>query len=179
METKVLSLCLIILICAGAKTAIADVVVAFGYANVTADDIGSLTNDDPSVDSVQGVVGYQFMVTPEFTLTPELRYGVGLSEDTIEKDTAYETELEVNRYYGINLRGQFNIGNAYIYFAPSYISYKVEYKMIGMRSDNFEEEEFGGGVGFGYKFSEGKSVEVSYENFDDIEIFGMAFRFEL
>jgi hypothetical protein len=48
-----------------------------------------------------------------------------------------------------------------------------------MRSDNFEEEEFGGGAGFGYKFAEGKSVEISYENFDDIEIFGMAVRFEL
>ncbi|MDX1492390.1 MAG: hypothetical protein R3332_14005 [Pseudohongiellaceae bacterium] len=80
--------------------------------------------DDVDLDLgvVTATLGYKFSSeTSNFSLTPELRVGVGAGDDTFSGVT-----FEIDQTYGLNVRGQWDFSNnTYFFVAPSYMNLEL------------------------------------------------------
>lgn len=141
-------------------------VVGVGAGRLEVDDAADL-----SFTVVQASVGYRFDFGQTFTLTPEIRAGVGADDDTL-----LGVDIEVDSFYGVALRGELAAGNAYIYAYPTYINYKLKASAGGV-SASADDWDSGIGVGAGYKLTAGTSIEISYETIEDADIFALGLRF--
>lgn len=157
------------------NTAFADWVGGIGYYQLNFEE------EDISVGGAGFTIGYQFdSSTSIFSLTPEIRVGIGIGDDTVDT-TLGVVDIEVDTYYGINIRGQWDFSNGtYLFVAPSYTNLEVEAPIrgsggLGISTDGWE---FGGGVGAGFSFTETISAELSYEKFDSLEAIGLGLRFK-
>jgi hypothetical protein len=149
-----------------ASGASAGFVLGAGYYDLSAEDI--------SLGVAGATIGYTFESAGSiFSLTPELRAGTGVKEDSF-----LGADVEISKFYGVNLRGQWKLGNsAYIFLAPSYTNTEVDISFAGF-SEVENSWEFGGGAGIGFMFNDSGSIELSYEEFDDVEVTGIALRFK-
>ncbi|MEO2266159.1 outer membrane beta-barrel protein [Pseudoalteromonas sp. YIC-656] len=148
-----------------------------GYVNLS----DSPSGYDISLDGVYGSLGYKFKSSDNFYWVPELRLGTGIGDDTIDNYLAgsvLNTKLEMERYIALSLRGQYELDNGvYLYAAPSYAN--VEIKASGFGASLSEDEwEFGLGGGIGYNFSNNMAAELSYEQFDGVDVVSLAVKFD-
>lgn len=141
-------------------------VVGVGAGRLDVDD-----GVDLSFTLVQASVGYQFDVGETFTLTPEIRAGVGADDDTL-----LGVDIEVDSFYGVGLRAGIAAGNAYVYAYPTYTNYKLKASAAGV-SASADDWDTGIGVGAGYNLTAGTSIEISYESIEDADIFALGLRF--
>ncbi|MFY8273291.1 outer membrane protein [Pseudoalteromonas sp. SSDWG2] len=141
-----------------------------GYVNLSDSEGG----DSISLNALVGSLGYKFKSSDSFYFMPELRLGTGLGDDDL-----YGIKVEVESFMALSLRGQYDFDNGmYLYGAPSYAN--VEVKASGYGASATEDEwEFGLGGGLGYNFSNGVAAELSYEQFDGVDVvsFGLKFDF--
>ncbi|MBD3648838.1 MAG: outer membrane beta-barrel protein [Pseudomonadales bacterium] len=138
---------------------------AVGYAN--------LSDDDVSLGAITGSLGYRFDTTYQgFSVTPEVRIGLGINDDTYAG-----VDVELDSLYGFNVRAEWDLGQTYIFVAPSYTNVEVEASFGGITVSD-DEWEFGGGLGFGYRLEQTIGLEVSYEVFDDVDVFSAGVRLD-
>ena len=93
-------------------SASANWVLGVGYSNLSdsEDDI------DISLGAIVASAGYKYAINEAFTLVPELRYGIGVSDDEV-----FGVDIELDSFYAFTLRGEFDVSeNVYAYVAPSY-----------------------------------------------------------
>ena len=141
----------------------------FGYSNV-ADNVGS---EDISVGFAYASIGYK-VTKPNnnFTLTPEIKYGTGVSNDKIGGVT-----VKVDNYYSFAVRGQYDYeNNMYVYVVPSYAKFDIEASFQSV-SSSASDSMFGYGAGVGYKFNDKASVETSYEYFKGTDVVSIGFKY--
>ncbi|MEX2130016.1 MAG: outer membrane beta-barrel protein [Pseudohongiellaceae bacterium] len=150
-------------------TAFAGVVAGVGYAQLDA--------DGPTLGVIVGSIGYQYEVgSSNFSLTPQLRVGFGMQDDSIT-ESGVRVKIDVDKAYGVDLRGQWDFDNTYFFVAPSYINYEIEGKAAGITVSE-DSWEFGAGIGAGLNLSDNASVELSYEHIDEADAFVIGFRYK-
>ena len=130
--------------------------------------------------------GYSFAINDKLTITPIARIGFGVKDDTLPitigssengQPLQYEisAEVEVDQYYGIQVRGEFALNErAYLFVAPSYSAIETEmtvkYRSIGLdfadSRENFDRNGFGIGAGAGFRANDLISAELIYEKTD-------------
>lgn len=151
--------------CMMSAQASAQWVAGGGYINLSEDDL------DVSVGGVFASLGYQIDAEGNFTFIPELRIGVGVSDDTVEGIT-----VELSTFFALSMRGQYEFDSGlYLYAAPSFAQAEFDFSgFLGSGSEDESEAGIGGGVG--YKFSETAWGELSYEAFDGIDALSIGFK---
>ncbi len=138
-----------------------------GYVNLSDED----DFFDVSLGGIYGSLGYLMAQDGGFSFMPELRVGVGISDDTISG-----FDIELDSFIALSVRGQYDIdSNFYVYAAPSYARVELTASAFGMSASE-DDWEFGVGGGFGYKFSEKGWLELSYETYDGTDAFSVGFR---
>jgi len=152
-----------------ATPASAELVGGIGYY------LANVQVNSPDLDYRLGLLGatlgYRYASSSLFSLTPEIRAGVG-----IEDDSDRGVKLEIERFYSANLRAQWNLaGNTWFYVAPSYMNIQAKARGFGV-SISDDDWEFGAGLGFGFGLSDNVGLEFSYEKFDELELLGFGLR---
>lgn len=157
---KVASVCLLTLMSSGV---FAETVAGVGFSR--------LSDDGISFGLVQGSVGYKFDINETFSLVPSLRAGFGIGDDDFGGAT-----VELDSFYGADVRGQFDFEKSYVWIAPSYSKVKLSASFGGFSAAN-SDWEFGGGIGYGYRIDDYISIEASYEGIGGASVFGVGARF--
>ncbi|GEA11955.1 outer membrane beta-barrel protein [Alteromonas sp. KUL49] len=140
---------------------------------------GNFSDSDDGVDlSLGGLMvsgGYQFDLTESVSLTPQLRYGIGLQDDEVSG-----IDVELDNFYALSVKAQTMLGEGvYAYLVPSYGKVELTGSAGGFSISADSDWEFGYGAGLGYMVSDTAWLEVSYESFDgtDLLSFGAKFTF--
>jgi len=139
----------------------------------------TLGQDDSSIDvSVGGIgasLGYQFQVNDSFYITPELRVGMGVSDDTA-RVFGTNVEVELDNYYGAGLRGEFYATESfYVVGSVSYIDAELSASAYGNRVSD-SDGEFGFGIGAGFIASDSASIEAGFEKYDEADMLRLGLR---
>lgn len=133
----------------------------------------NLSDNSLDFGALVGSVGYTFKTSENFSLVPELRYGIGISDDTY-----LGVDFELDRFLSLSVRGEFDFNNgAYAFIAPSYSNVKLEGSSGGF-SASADDSEFGIGAGVGYFFDNNIAIEASYENIDQVDVFSAGLKFK-
>lgn len=145
-----------------------------GYAKLSDD----LDGDDLSIGMLYGTVAYEFnKADSPYSIMPEISLGTGISDDKIGR-----VEIEVDRFFALSLRGQYNYDNgAYLFVQPSYANLKVTANFTSNFNNNKESDdnwEFGFGAGVGKKLTEKMSIEAAYSNYDDTDLISIGFKYD-
>lgn len=134
---------------------------------------------EAAVTAISGAVGMKFIPN----LAGEFRVGFGLEGDTLTYDDGFElvdVDLDLDEFYGVYLRPQFESENIQVYGLLGYINVGVTANAGGGDfSDNDSDVSFGGGVG--YVFNEAMSINLEYTAFgtDAYDLDGFGVRFEM
>lgn len=151
-------------------------VVGIGYTNLS-DEQDDL---DVSIDMVVGSLGYKIPAAGNFYFIPEVRFGVGVTDDTITV-IGVDVDVELDSFLAFSLRGQFDWDNGvYLFAAPAYanLEFTVSTAAGGVSASVTEDSwEFGFGGGIGYKFSHYFATEFSYEQFDGADMLSLGVKF--
>ncbi|MGL4939209.1 outer membrane protein [Shewanella sp.] len=151
-------------------------VAGVSYMNLSDESDGV----DISVGGVAGSLGYQFKSGENFYLVPEVRLGTGVGSDSFSL-SGIDVEVELDTFIALSLRGQFEFDNGvYLYAAPTYANaeFTAKASYFGQTASSTEDSwEFGVGGGVGYRFSQVTSAELSYEQFDGIDVFSVGLKF--
>jgi hypothetical protein len=93
------------------SVASADWTFSGGYANFSEDDSGL----DISLGALYASAGYHFE-SDEFVFMPELRLGVGISDDNV-----LGVNVEIDSFFAASIRGQYNVTESFgVFLQPSY-----------------------------------------------------------
>lgn len=147
-------------------------VAGVGYTNLSDDDEGI----DISVGAIVASLGYKIKSGDNFFITPELRLGTGISDDSIAIYGG-NLDIELERLVALTVRGEFEFNNGfYLYAAPTYANVRLKVSGFGpvVSEDSWE---FGVGGGLGYHFTEKTAAEVSYEQFDGADVLNFSIKF--
>ena len=168
-------------------------------SSVLADTVGSLSFVSFRGDSFQGVnvngialsAGYEFQLADNFSLTPEVHGGLGVSKDNVAltgtSGDAQSVEVKLDRYLAFSLRAQLDFSDdVYVFAAPTMTDARLSYSMPqGVTYDSPEDHgvyltddwDFGGAVGIGYVFEQDVSAfELKYETSNNMNMWGASFR---
>ncbi len=150
-----------------------------GYLNFSDEEDGT----ELSLAAMYGSIAYEFSIDDSpFSLVPEFRIGTGVSGDDVRINFGQlhgAINVEINSFYSFSVRAQYNYDNGvYLYAMPSYANVDLEFSAFG-ESANDDDDEFGFGGGFGKKINDKASVQLSYEIYDEIEVFtvGVNYKF--
>lgn len=134
---------------------------------------------DATVTAISGALGVEFIPN----LAGEFRVGFGLNGDTLIVDDGVElvdVDLDLDEFYGVYLRPQFESENIRLYGLLGYINVGVTANAGGGDfSDDDSDVSFGGGVG--YVFNEVMSINLEYTAFgtDVYDLNGFGVRLEM
>lgn len=138
-----------------------------GYINLSDDEDGV----DVSLGGIYGSIGYVIEGEGEFYFLPEVRLGLGISDDTV-----FGVDVELDSFLAFSVRGQYDFESGlYLYAAPSYARAEFTASAGGL-SVSDDDWEFGFGGGAGYKFSDTVWGEASYETFDGTDVFSLGIK---
>lgn len=147
----------------------AELVAGAGYANMSfGNGEGNL-----SVGALVANVGSKYPINENITLVPEVRLGFGITDDTV-----FGVDVELDTYYGVAVRGQYDTGTGfYVYAVPSFVNAKFSFASeFGSGSE--AGWELGLGVGAGYQITDLIAADVSYETVDETDILTFQARFQ-
>ena len=131
-------------------------------------DLSNLSQQDWDLRVASLSLGYEFNLAKNLSIMPLFRYGVGLNDD----NDAIGRNIEVEEYIETALRGNYYF-NEQIY-AYAQIGYNDITYDVGFESNHTETT---GGLGAGYRFDNGFSIEGGYQRFDDIDVLSVSTRF--
>ena len=160
-----------------ATTASAQWIGGIGYFDLTADVEGYETSPD-----LWGInIGYELdtpirdlIITPGFSL-----YG-GIDDDIVKVNSPTTSKVRVETQFGMGLNVRFQWegdDNIYFYVAPAYTRFDIEGREGDVRIED-DEWQAGIGAGIGYNVTSEVRVEVSFEEYGDSDILGLALRYK-
>ena len=139
-----------------------------GYLNLSDDDDGI----DVDVGGIYGSLGYLIEGEGNFSFLPEIRLGVGVSDDSV-----LGFDVELDSFFALSLRGQYDFESGlYLFAAPSYARAEFTVSSGGF-SDSDDDWEFGIGGGAGYRFQDNFWGEVGYETYDGTDALSFGFKY--
>jgi len=147
------------------------------YANLSDEEDGL----DISLGALVGSLGYKIDSGSGFHFIPEVRVGVGITDDTV---TAFgvNVDVELDSFLTLSVKGQYELENGiYLFAAPIYANaeFTASASQGGQSASATEDSwEFGLGVGAGYSFNSSTSLEASYEQFDGTDVLSIGLKFD-
>jgi hypothetical protein len=149
-----------------------------GYLNFSDEEDGT----ELSLAAMYGSIAYEFSLEDSsLSFVPELRIGMGVSDDDVQINFGQQhsaINVEMKSFYSFSVRAQYNYDNGvYLYVMPSYANVDLEFSAFG-ESASDDEDEVGFGGGFGKKINDKASVQLSYEIYDEIEVFTVGFNYK-
>lgn len=150
-----------------------------GYLNLS-DEVEE--GIDVSLGGITGSLGYKMESGENFYVVPEVRMGMGISDDSVSYLGA-NVDIELNRFVALSVRAQFELDSGvYFFAAPAYANAKLEALVqSGGQSASITEDswEFGLGVGLGYSFNNSTSIDFMYEQHDGTDAIGLGLKFDM
>lgn len=146
------------------------------YANLSDEEDGL----DISLGALVGSLGYKIESGSSFYFMPEVRVGVGITDDTVTV-FGVDVDVELDSFLALSVKGQFELENGvYLYAAPTYANaeFTASASQGGQSASATEDSwEFGLGLGAGYNFNPSTSLEASYEQFDGTDVLSVGLKF--
>lgn len=148
-------------------------------------DSGISNVSDISLGAIAIHAGYQFNINDAFSITPYIKYGVGISDDNTKFDsyyydvygnatyTTYNIKTELDRYFELGGKIQYQFSNG-IYLFGNVTSTNFELSLEGYSSD---DTQTGVGAGMGYQFKNNFALELGYLNYSDANVFAGGIRY--
>ncbi|WP_025819651.1 outer membrane protein [Shewanella marina] len=148
-------------------------------------DSGISNVSDISLGAIAIHAGYQFNINDAFSITPYIKYGVGISDDNTKLDsyyydvygnatyTTYNIKTELDRYFELGGKIQYQFSNG-IYLFGNVTSTNFELSLEGYSSD---DTQTGVGAGMGYQFKNNFALELGYLNYSDADVFAGGIRY--
>jgi hypothetical protein len=177
MLKKLLTACVLLSISA---TALGQVqgqwIGGVGYFDLTADIDGVEVSPD-----VYGLnLGYKFdLGLGDFSIMPSMSLYGDIDDDIVDVPGNPPTPVRVETSFGMgfNVRFQWDGDeNFYFYFGPSLTRFDIDGR-TGTVKVNDDEWEAGGGAGIGFQINDQFGVELSYDEFKDSDMLGLALRY--
>ncbi len=156
-----------------------------GYFDLTADIDGI----EVSPDIIGFSVGYEFETTlPDLTIIPGMSLYLDADDDIVDVTSPGPARVRVETDLGMGFHVRFQWqGDSGLYFflAPSFSRFDIDGRepvivdgeVIGRAIVNDDEWYAGGSLGIGYRATERISVEFSFDEYGDSDIFGFALRY--
>ncbi len=139
-----------------------------GYVNLSDDDDGI----DVDVGAIYGSLGYLIEGEGNFSFLPEIRLGIGISDDTV-----FGVDVELDSFFALSVRGQYDFDSGlYLFAAPSYARAEFTASSGGISASE-DDWEFGIGGGAGYRFQDNFWGEVGYETYDGTDALSIGFKY--
>lgn len=128
--------------------------------------------EELSIGVIGASVGYKMPTESAFSVTPQLRLGMGLSEDSYGG-----FDVEIDSFVALSAKGQYDFTPVfYGFIEPSYGQAKMSVSpSVGVEID--DDWEFGIGGGLGYTFTDFIAAEVQYETYDETDVLSLNLRF--
>ncbi|WP_395343020.1 hypothetical protein PN836_002420 [Ningiella sp. W23] len=133
---------------------------------------------DVNVSAISASLAYAFPIGDKLSIVPEIKYGLGVGDDS-SANGALNIDLEVNHLFGASIRAQYDVAET-VYMFASVSHLTVDSRLIFSSSSSSESDtsnDFGAGIGAGWLIFESTSIELSYERFDDTNVFSAGFRY--
>lgn len=167
-----------ILLVSGSTAMMAQSNLAFGvkggvnFSNLTGDNVGEFDEDSARTSFNLGAV-LEIPVTEKFAVQPEVFYS-GQGFDLVQRDNEQDTEFQLNYINVPVLAKLYLVQGLYLEAGPQ-LGFLVDSKIDGpngsidLNEDNFNDIDFAGAVGLGYKFNGGLFLNARYtQGFTDI-----------
>lgn len=123
-----------------------------------------------SLGVIGASIGYKMPTESAFSVTPQFRLGMGISDDSIGG-----VDVEIDTFMALSAKGQYDFSPVfYGFIEPSYG--KAEMSASGF-GDVESDWEFGIGGGVGYSFTDFVAAEVQYETYDETDVLSLNLRF--
>ena len=133
-----------------------------------------ISDSEDGIDINLGVafasVGYEFVST-NIIIMPELRLGVGVSEDKV-----FGVNVEVDSFIAGSVRGKLIVSDSVgVFLQPTYTRLELTASAMG-QSESADDWELGFGGGASYKLSDSASIEAIYEVIDGTDFISFGYR---
>lgn len=171
------------------KKLILGLILALGFvlnahSQVTSSLGGTYLSDYRGVDvgALVGSLGYRIAGEGNWSFQPEVRYGVGITDDSVRgfspSPPAPQVDVELDNMYGVVARFQYQTdGNAYLFVQPTLTRIELDAGTnLAVRPLNDPEWAFGADIGAGFMFGERFGLEGSYGVIDKESVFTAALR---
>lgn len=123
------------------------------------------SEDAIDVDALYVTLGYKFKAAENFYIIPEARVATGIGDDN---------GIEVDTFYSIGAKAQYEFESGFYTFATiSWGDLKVK-----SNGGSGSDDEVGYGVGAGYDFTEKVGAELSWEDFQDTNLYQLGLKFK-
>ncbi|WP_181405213.1 outer membrane beta-barrel protein [Aestuariibacter sp. GS-14] len=158
------------LLATASASANADWNAGLSYLNLSDSEEGL----DISLGGIVGHVSYDYVVSDQLTIMPELRLGVGITDDTVRVFYT-DVKIDLDMFTALSVRAQYELTDQFYVFAnPSYAYAKIGYTIEEYsESDSDGDWEFGIGGGMGYQVSESTSLELRYESYSGTDVLSL------
>ena len=142
------------------------------FSNLTGDGVDGFNDDNARTSFNLGAV-LEIPVTERFAVQPEVFYS-GQGFDLVQRDDAQDTEFQLN-YINVPVLAKIYLVQGLYLEAGPQVGFLVDSKIdgpnatIGLDEDNFNDIDFAGAVGVGYKFNGGLFLNARYtQGFSDV-----------
>lgn len=142
------------------------------FSNLTGDGFDEFDDDSARTSFNLGAL-VEIPVTEKFAIQPEVFYS-GQGFDLVQRDDAEDTEFQLD-YINVPVLAKFYLVQGLYVEAGPQLGFLVDSEIegpnatLGLNEDNFNDIDFAGAVGVGYKFSGGLYLNARYtQGFTDI-----------
>ena len=141
------------------------------YTNASVDG-----GDTLSLGAASAAVGYSFDFGGDLSLVPEVRFGIGLQDDTITI-LGNDITTEISDMTAVSLRVEYDTNVGVYYFAqPTWLDVGLDVTSPNFGTLSASSSEVGFGIGAGLEISQGWSIELGYEAIDDTDFISVGLR---
>lgn len=138
------------------------------FSNITGFD----SFDDLSLNTANIDLGYKIRIGA-FSVTPKVKYGVGVGSDTISiaaADGFLPGAVEVDYFASVSTKLDYSVSDVFqLYLEPSFAKTTLDTTFNGFPS--FDQDwELGIGIGASYMLLDNFAIELSYSKYDQIDI---------
>ncbi|QTH72236.1 hypothetical protein [Pseudoalteromonas xiamenensis] len=155
---------------------------------------GDITNMRIEKQNAQIVTaGVSFDIPTDFQsikIVPILRFGTGINsfgytetEDgkpVLAKDgKPVRHNISVDYFAALSIRSTYQATEAFsIFVQPTYARTIGDVKQVGTKNKaSYQANDNGFGIGFGYKVDQHSNIEISYEDFDEMSLVNLSYRY--
>lgn len=163
---------------------LAQFTIGVDYINLEQEVNAKNTVLDANVNAIAAVIGYSFYYSDNITITPEISYGVGISEDEDNIvgggcslcDIIYSADVELDSVVRISTKFSYELNSDFKLFATPTVSFA---DFSSNLSDLTELDDSDFGVDFGGEYSIGKhwSAQASYGLYQNSDFLSFGVRY--
>lgn len=161
---------------------LADFTFGVDYINIEKEVKAKNTLFDANVNAVAAVAGYSFHYSDNITITPEISYGVGISEDEDNSvgggcslcDIIYRADVELDSIVRISTQFSYELNSGFkLFTTPAFSFTDLSSNLSGLTES--DDSDFGGEYNIGKHWS----AQASYGLYQYSELWSFGIRYTL